>query len=509
MNILLVNSNITRCGRSGYGRTPAPTGLISLAGVLRSRGHRVKISQVHNHVLPQDEESLPLLRDELEALLERFAPDLIGISARNIGAARKPQNPFRLVQYFSVFYDARIVRAFRMLSRAPVVMGGTALTIEPTLYMRYAEPDFGMVGEGEESLPALAQALSCGGEPRNIPGVATCAADLDVVGKTCVHVQDLATVGVGACDVVEDFRNDYYVDGGLAPVQTKRGCPLKCIYCTARFFEGPKYRFRPIAHVIEEMRAYQRVWDVRHFFFVDSTFNHPLEHAIEVCDGILQAGLDVEWFSELTPAVLNDELCRLMVRSGCIGVTLTPDSCSESVLASYGKPFGMAEVENAVKLLKKHGIPFDTCLILGGPGETRETFAESVAFCSEHLRDNVVRFYDGMVITRRSTAFQIAVQEGLIDPSRPYEELVFHNDFRAVKGYEYCFPHVKEGRDELLRLVETSCRAKRWLLTSKDYLTDPGSGEFSLHPRVRVRRGDRPWWRGLLYDERVEAPSAP
>ena len=498
MNILLINSNVTRCARSGYGPTPAPAGPISLAGVLRGRGHRVKVSQIHNHALPQDEESLPLVCEEVKTLLEDFPPDVIGVSARNIGAARRPANPFHLIEYYSAFYDARLVRAFRMLSRAPVVMGGTAFSMEPGLYLKHTQPDFGLIGEAEESLPALVEVLGSTEAPKDIPGLARNPSEVDVALRTCGHPEDLSTLGVGACEVVEDFRGRYYAQGGFAPIQTKRGCTMNCIYCTTPFFEGRKYRYRPMPHVIEEMKAYYNAWGVKHFFFVDSTFNHPVEHALKICDAILQAGLDVGWFTEVTPACVTDELCRMMVKSGCIGVTLGLDSCSESVLRSYGKPFGVAEIRSAMKLLRKHGIPFDSCLIIGGPGETPETFEESLAFCSEHLRDNVVRFFDGMIITRRSPSFEIAAREGVIDPSRPYEELVFRNDFRAVKSYEYFFPHVKENRKELLASVERTCRGKRWILTSKDYPPDPKTGELSLHSEISVEPGARPWWQGLV-----------
>ncbi len=245
------------------------------------------------------------------------------------------------------------------------------------------------------------------------------------------------------------------------------------------------------------MRAYRDACGVRHFFIVDATFNHPLDRGLEVCEALIEADLGVEWFTELTPAAVTDELCRRMVRAGCIGVTLTPDACAEQTLRSYGKPFGMAEVRNAVTLLKAHGIPFDTCLILGGPGETERTLAESIAFCEEHLREDVVRFYDGMVLTTNSSGYRVAVDEGLIDPSRPYEDLVLGNDFRAVKAYHYFFPHVKDGRAELMAELDRRCRRGRWLLTGRDYAPDPATGETALSKSIHLQPGARPWWSGL------------
>jgi len=504
MNILLVNSNIVRCARSGYPLTPAPTGLISITGVLRRHGHCVRIRQVQSHVLAQDEESLPLLRAELQELLEQFTPDLIGISVRNVGAARRPANPFNLLEYYSVFYDARIVRAFRMLSGAPIAIGGTAFSIEPGLYVKCAQPDYGIIGEAEDALLALVEALEAGREPDDVPGLARTYADVEPACKTRNRVADLSTIGVGACDVVADFREHYYDPGGYAAVQTKRGCAMNCTYCTTPFLEGPKYRCRPMTHVIDEIRAYREWWGIKHFFLVDATFNHPLDQALEVCEALLQADLGVEWFTEITPLDLTDELCRMMKRSGCLGATMSPDSCSETVLKAYGKPFGMGEVKNAINLLRKHDIDFDTRLIVGGPGETMGTFAESVAFCSEHFQHDAVGFYDGMIVTSRAPVYDVAVKEGLIDSSRPYEDIVLQNDFRAMKGYEYFFPGVKDSRRELSALLDRACMGRHWRITSRDYTPDPNTGEFAFRKGISVQKGARPWWVGWARDDGPE-----
>ncbi|MCY3018305.1 MAG: radical SAM protein [Planctomycetota bacterium] len=496
MNILLINGNITRCAKSGYGLTPAPAGLTSLAGVLRRRGHDVRIRQAFSHVLPQ-EEDLPLLRRELGELLGEFYPDVIGISCRNIWAARRPSNPLRLIEYYSAFYDARLVRMFRTLCSSPIVMGGTAFSIEPALYLKSAKPDFGIIGEAEESLPALVDALQAGKELPAIDGLITESAADAWHAIQPARVQDLAAVGVGACDLVNNFRDCYYEGGGFVPIQTKRGCPMDCIYCTAARLEGKCYRFRLINDVIAEMLAYRDTRGVRHFFFVDSTFNHPIDHALEVCDAILQARLQIEWIAEVTPVAISDALAAAMKRSGCIGLTLTPDSCSNRVLKSYGKNMDTKQVAEAIAVLRRHKIPFDTCLIVGGPGETRETLVESMDFCGKHLANDVVRFYDGMIVTSCSKSYDLARSEGVINATKPYADLVLDNDFRAVKSYDYFFPHLKQPRKQLMDWIGGVCTGPRWLLAGRDYVPDPQSGELTLRPEIQIAEGSRPWWKGL------------
>jgi len=496
-NILLINTNVSQCARAGYGATPAPAGLVSLGGVLKTRGHDVKIAQVRAHALKQDEKELPLLREELLALMEDVSPDLIGMSARNVGAARRPANPFHLIEYYSAFFEERVVRASRMISDAPIVMGGAAFSIEPGLYLKHAKPDFGIIGEAEESLPALIDALAAGDDVRQVPGLAMSAADIETAYATARPPEDLSCIGPGACDLMRDFRSDYYKGGGFAPIQTMRGCAMQCVYCTTPFLEGASCRYRPMGHVIGEMRAYVETWGARHFFIIDNTFNDPIERGLATCEAILESGLDVKWFTEITPARVTDELCRVMVKAGCIGVTLGADACCDAVLKTYAKPFTVAQLRDSIALLKRHDIPFDTSVIIGGPGETRDTLTRTLNFCNEHLKDHVVRFFDGMIINSRTPAFEIAAREGVIDPARPYEDIVFENDFRAIKKYEYFFPRITEKRNELLDWIAKACRQKHWVLTSKDYPPDPDSGELSLHPDITIQPGARPWWKGL------------
>ena len=66
-----------------------------------------------------------------------------------------------------------------------------------------------------------------------------------------------------------------------------------------------------------------------------------------------------------------------------------------------------------------------------------------------------------------------------------------------MKAYHYFFPHVRDGRAGLMASIEAQCRRNSWLLTSRDYLPDPVTGEVSLSRQVSVQPGARPWWQGL------------
>lgn len=497
MKVLLLNCNSSRSARQGQDATPAPLGLMFLGAVLRRRGHHVRILQVRSHVLAQDEESLPLVQAELAGQFREFGPDLVGLSLRNLGAARKPANPFRLLEYFSVHYEARLVRAIRMIWDGPVVLGGSAFSIEPALYMKVAKADYGIVGEAEESLPLLAEALERGESPEAIPGLIRGPEEADGGLRRRALVHDLAGIGPAAADLVEDFRDLYCAHGGYAPIQTKRGCAMNCIYCTTPEIEGAPYRQRPLAHVVEEMTAYRDALGVRHFYVVDATLNHPMSSALAFCEAIRSAHLEVEWVASLNPGYVREDVIQAMAGAGCIGVTLGLESCSDRVLRAYGKGFDTAQIRHTVNLLRKHGIPFDCSMILGGPGDSPETFRETLDFCTEHLRDEVVRFHDGMTITRCTPSYDRAVREGYIDPSLPFEDLLLANDFRRVKAYTYYFPQVVKERGAFLASVQKACASGRWIFNGSDFLPDPATGDYMLSADFSMDREQRPWWTSL------------
>lgn len=497
MRILLLNTNVSRGARHGVDATPAPLGLMTLAGVLRRAGHIVRIAQPKAHVLSQDEIELPLVREELSTIIQNFSPELIGLSARNVGASRRPRNPLRLLEYFSVYYDARLVKVLRSVAPCPIVMGGTAFSLEPGLYLRVAAPDFGLVGEAEETILELVSALEAGRQPVDIKGLVCSLEDIPGALERLPFIQDLSSTGSADCACVDDFTGDYYRGGGYAGIQTKRGCALRCIYCTTPNLEGRSYRVRPMDQVMDEVRALVDRWGVRHFFVVDAAFNHPPSSAFAFCDAIRNCGREVQWVAELNPKGVTLDLCRAMAGAGCIGVTLGLESCSDRVLSAYQKDFCTDDILSCINHLKAAGIPFDCSIILGGPGDGRETFRETVAFCERHLADDVVRFFDGMVITRQSPAFAQCVRAGLIDPSVTFEDLILANDFRRVRSYTHFFPDVVEDRKAFLREIEESCSRGRWIYNARDFVADAETGEYTLAPHISIDPEVRPYWPSL------------
>ena len=172
----------------------------------------------------------------------------------------------------------------------------------------------------------------------------------------------------------------YFRHGGQLGVETKRGCPRRCVYCVDALAKGRSYRLRDPAHVADEVQSLlaQEI-DVLHL--CDAEFNLPPGHALAVCDELIRRGLGnrVRWYAYLSVLPFPDELAGRMRQAGCVGINFTSDSTNPAMLATYRQTHNRQDVAEAVRTCRRHGIRVMLDLLLGGPGETPETVAQTIA----------------------------------------------------------------------------------------------------------------------------------
>ncbi len=169
----------------------------------------------------------------------------------------------------------------------------------------------------------------------------------------------------------------------------------------------------------------------RRFYFVDNSFNLPESHAFEICRRMRELGAGVEWRCILYPHLVGERLVRAMAEAGCVEVSLGFESGCRRILREMNKRFAPDEVRATTELLAEHGIRCVGFLLLGGPGETRDTVEESLAFAGslrlDLLRITVgIRVYPGTPLARR------AVEDGMITA----EDDLLRPRFYLARGLE-------------------------------------------------------------------------
>ena len=395
MKVLLISANTERISM-----LTMPLGLGLVCAATRAAGHDVGFLDL----LPEADP-----RTAAGRAVEAFAPDVIGISVRNIDD-QSEQNPrFLLDPAREVVEECRARSA-----AATIVVGGAGYSIFPQEALAFLGADIGVVGDGEAAFPELLERIEAGRSPADLPGVYLPGVAPTVPRAEAAHLDGLPLWDEALA--LPDGEDDW------VPVQSRRGCPNDCSYCSTSRIQGRTIRCRTPRRVVELIERLARC-GARRFYFVDNSFNIPERHALDLCDGLARLNPRVTWRCILYPERVRERLVRAMAAAGCAEVSLGFESGSARILREMNKRFTPDDVRRTSELLATYGIRRRGFLLLGGPGETRESVEESLAFAEslglDDLRVTVgIRIYPGTPLAKRALAEGvIASEDDLLHPA--------------------------------------------------------------------------------------------
>ncbi|MHC4661517.1 MAG: B12-binding domain-containing radical SAM protein [Planctomycetota bacterium] len=318
MRLYLINpSNPLVCITSENGsrwnryRVWKPLGLMIVAGLTPSEWNTTIIDE--NLEMP-DYSAMP-------------KPDLVGITAFTSQANRA----------------YKIAAEFRSMG-VPVIMGGIHASMRKNEALEHA--DSVLSGEAELSWAQVLKDVTNGGMKRHYSG-----------GQA-----DMAKV--------PPARHDLNACGYLfGSIQTTRGCPLNCSFCSVSTFNGKGYRSRPIENVINELKLIKE----KTILIVDDnligTRSQHIDRAKNLFRAIIEAKLNKKWFGQATINIADDpELLKLAKRAGCVGFFIGFESPTEKGLKELGKKFNSRNDRNfraSVRRIQKAGIMVVGSFIIG------------------------------------------------------------------------------------------------------------------------------------------------
>ncbi|MBZ5640963.1 MAG: cobalamin-dependent protein [Acidobacteriia bacterium] len=380
MKVLLISANTERLNM-----VTIPLGLGLVAAATRAAGHEVAFLD-----LLRETETRGVVRRALAA----FAPGVIGISVRNIDDQCQANPRFLLEPVREVVDECRVG------SRAPIVLGGAGYSIFPREALAFLGADYGVAGDGEAAFVALIERLAAGDSPSDLQGVYTASGPPRI---SRAQARDLDVLPLWDDALAPAANDDLWI-----PVQSRRGCPNDCSYCSTSRVQGRRIRRRSPRRVVETVARLSRTGH-RRFYFVDNSFNIPERHALELCAALAALDPPVIWRCILYPERVREALVRAMAAAGCCEVSLGFESGCSRILRELNKRFTPGDVRRTSDLLAAHGIRRFGFLLLGGPGETRESVEESLTFArSLHLDDLRItvgiRIYPGTPLARRAAA---------------------------------------------------------------------------------------------------------
>ena len=409
MRILLISAN-----REPFPESVFPVGLMYVAHGLQMAGAQVLTFDMRHQTAISS----------LQKVLLEFRPDHIGISLRNVDNASYPA-----VRFYLPSYQA-LMQSVRTLCEAPIILGGSAFSLFPEEITKHLGADGGVQGEGEKAA-GLFQNHSGG----------------QIVSMGLLNIDEVA-FPKNIKEIFPGFHR--YETIGL---QSARGCPNHCIYCTYPSLEGRQHRARSPESVVGEITMFYKDFGIREFFIVDSLFNADEGHMVQVLEDIARMSLPIVFSCYLQPKVSDLGIFSLLREAGCIAIDFGTDSGSPAMLSRLRKPFTGDDIEKVSRACREARIDFCHSLIFGGPGETHKTISETVSLMDEISPKAViamtgVRIYPGTEMSR------IAVAEGVCEAGQSLLEPKFY------------FPQM--GADELLKTVYQAVEGKKnWFFPGK------------------------------------------
>jgi anaerobic magnesium-protoporphyrin IX monomethyl ester cyclase len=373
--IVLVTPPVTleeRYGKlSGAANTLPSLGMLYLAAVLRKEGHSVSVIEAS---------SLGLSLKELLGEIVENKPKYLGISSTTL----------------SIFHASALADEIKNIDRnIKTIIGGPHLTAIPEETMGlFKSFDFGVIGEGEETVRELIHSFNRGRNGSDVSGIICREGDKTVRTAPRKFLDELDRLPFPAWDLLKDFPKKYHPPPfrfkrlPAVYIVTTRGCPYKCIFCDRSVF-GNKCRGHSCEYILELIEYLYNRFGIREILIEDDTFVTFKKRLIEVCEGIIRRGIKINWSCLARADAVTPEILSLMKKAGCWSISYGIETGDKEVMKFIGKNITLDKVEHAVRLTKKAGILSKGFFIIGHPIDTHDTIKKTVDFALRIPLDDI------------------------------------------------------------------------------------------------------------------------
>lgn len=334
-----------------------PLNLAYLAAIAEKKGHRVRI-------IDGEAEQVSLKRMVKQAY--DFSPDIIGITATT---------PFYHIA-------VELARGLKDVNAAiPIIIGGPHITV---LKEKAFSPffDYAFIGESEESWPKFLERYEHRKDLSNIKGILYRKEGRIIFTGMPEPVDDLDSIPFPARHHLKLNRYKIGTLQGrkiLATVMTTRGCPFKCIFCSTEVF-GYRARKRSVQSVIDEIKSIISDYNIRHFIFLDDTFTLDRDYILQICSMIEKERISITFEVGTRANLIDEELISRMAKSGLIRISFGLETVDPEIRRIIKKEVSLETYSKANKITNKYGIETLNSIMLGLPGETRQTVEKTLTY---------------------------------------------------------------------------------------------------------------------------------
>ena len=236
---------------------------------------------------------------------------------------------------------------------------------------------FVVEAKGEQTLVKLLEALSRRRDLSAVPNLAY----FDEQGQMLFTSRQEEEIRMDQMAISWDEIPGEYLRSTL-PVNSSRGCFYRCRFCTYHWL-FPEVHYKSIDVLKQELKKIESLGFVKHVRFTDDNFTANKTRIKAVLEMMIREGFDFTWSSFARASALTPDLVELMQRSGCEFVDLGLESGSQTILDNMDKRLEKEQSFEAIRMLNEQGIISRGSFIIGYPGETSDTFSETIDFINE------------------------------------------------------------------------------------------------------------------------------
>jgi anaerobic magnesium-protoporphyrin IX monomethyl ester cyclase len=288
--------------------------------------------------------------------------------------------------------------AFRMIALAKergctVIVSSSDSTDHFENYLNKGA-DFVLIGEGEGTLLELCNAIKNGEKDFSpIEGIAFKNRGAVIKTSRRKVLKDLDQLPFPAWDLIDihPYRNMWMKSSGYFSLNmgTTRGCPFKCNWCAKPIY-GNRYNSRSPENVVAELKLLREKFGFDHIWFCDDIFGLKPGWVNAFADLVQKEKLDFKFKIQARADLLVQEnYIRDLARAGCDNIWMGAESGSQKILDAMDKGTTIAQIYEATRILKKHGIKPSFFIQFGYPGETKADIAKTIRMINELLPHSI------------------------------------------------------------------------------------------------------------------------
>lgn len=338
---------------------PFPFGIAYIANYVIQNGHKAEILDLNSDYMNSQ---------QIIEAIKNMNCDVVGISSLSGGFT----------------YVKNLISLIKKNINLPVIVGGPLGTHNPDTVLNYTKADICVIGQGEQiTLDILnnINSLSC------IKGIVykdkngnvihneeDLIPNLDEIPWPAYHIMDVENYIWDEISPDFDSKRRYKKGMRIAQIITGRGCPMECRFCSKVL--GRKFLIRSVDDVIEEIKFLIKEYKINGISFRDELYLMNKKRAYELAAKLKP--LNIIWVGQARVDRVDYELIKYMKECGCISLGFGIESGSPKMLKLMNKGQTTEQVETAIKSCQKLDMDMKVQLVMGYPGEDRDTIEETV-----------------------------------------------------------------------------------------------------------------------------------